>query len=98
MIHFLISSPEPGLKNLMACNNFALDGFNCPFTNIVFTIICLTIDHYPDKTIGMYNEQVYQLRVFKFSMQVHNLFTKNKHHAKASKSFANILNRWIAGE
>jgi hypothetical protein len=31
-------------------------------------------------------------------MQVHNLFTKNKHHAKASKNFANILNRWITGE
>ena len=82
----------------MTCNNFALDRFNCPFTNIVFAIICLTIDHYLGKTIGMYNEQVYQLRVFKFSMQVHNPFTKNKHHAKASKSFVNILNRWIAGE
>ena len=86
MIHFLISSPEPGLKDLMACNNFALDGFNCPFTNIVFTIICLTIDHYPDKTIGMYNEQVYQLRVFKFSMQVHISSRKTKTMQKLLKA------------
>ena len=57
------------------------------------------MDHYPGKPIGMYNEQVYQLRVFKFSMQVHNnCIHENKHHAKASKYFVNILNKWIAEE
>ena len=71
----------------MTCNNFALDRFNCPFTNIVFTIICLTIDHYLGKTIGMYNEQVYQLRVFKFSMQVHNnVFAKTNTMQKLIKT------------
>ena len=46
----------------------------------------------------MYNEQVYQLRVFKFSMEVHllNLFTKKlQTPCKAFNYFINVLKNWI---
>ena len=52
----------------------------------------------PSETLRMYHQQVYQLRVPKFSMQVHIQISsrkKYKHHAKAFNYFINVLKKSI---
>jgi len=54
-----------------AGENFILYQLNRPPAGLIFTQIRFAIYHYLGETMCMYSEQIYQLPVFKFSMQVH---------------------------
>jgi len=76
--------------------NFSLDQFDRPFTNVVFANISFTMNDDPSETLRMYHQQVYQLRAPQFSMQVHllNLFTKKSQTpCKAFNYFINVLKK-----
>jgi hypothetical protein len=71
------------LNNNVGERKFRPVSIRRPFTNFVFTTISFAMDHDLGKTICMNHQQVYQLRILKFSMQVHKRFFNN--------AFANIM-------